>query len=245
MMRLPLLTVAPEVVDLFGGPDATRTLLAEMFGGYRCTVCGNPGTLDTDAPAAVVVVIHDGGTGPLAVRLAHPGCSDSGIVTVTEPPTPNGSFTIPAMAWLRPGYADPPAVVVVGPRVTARHVTAGGDMVDRLLSSLLAEGFTLLTDPLTPLAELPGGPLRVEYGPGQQIKVTDGHGGYLYDGQLPVPDGWAETIQTTGRLGVVVASGLDLFDPARDHLADLFTAIYEGMAVGAAVAVDPLSLTVQ
>ncbi len=43
----------------------------------------------------------------------------------------------------------------------------------------------------------------------------------------------------TGLIGVVVVAGIDLHDDDRDHLADLFAAIREGAAVGAAVQVDP------
>ena len=104
------------------------------------------------------------------------------------------------------------------------------------MAALLADGFTLLTEPMTllPAATVP---LDVTFGPHETVTVSDGHGGYLYRGNLPAPDGWRDAIDSSGRLAVVIASGLDLFDPSRDHLADLFTSIYEGTTVGTAVTV--------
>jgi hypothetical protein len=236
MLRLPHFIVAPEVVDLFGGEGATRSLLAEKYGQYTCAVCGRTGQLDTDTPATVVVTIYDQGMGPLVVRLAHPDCSASGVVLVLAAPTPTGQLAVPAMAWLREG--DPPSVVVVAPRVSARNIAGGGDLTDLILSGLLATGFTLLTAPDTTLDEMPGR-LHVTFTNAQRITVTNTDGTTLYDGTLPVPDGWAELVQHTGLLGVVVVRGLDLLDPDRHHIDDLHAAIARGAAVGVAVRVDP------
>jgi hypothetical protein len=237
LLKLPLFIVAPEIVELFGGEGATRTLLAEQFSTYACVVCGRPGQLDTDHPASVVVTIYDAGTGPLGVRLAHPGCSPSGVVIVLHAPKPTGHLTVPAVAWLRE-EGTPASVVVIAPRVRARRVVGGGDLLDVLLSGLLASGFRLLRAPDTPLPVLPG-QLSVTFGPGQRIRVIDNAGNVFYDGTLPVPDGWAELVGVTGLIGLVVVAGIDLADNDRDHLADLFAAIRDGSAVGAAIAVDP------
>jgi hypothetical protein len=236
MLRLSDFIVAPEVVDLFGGEGATRSLLAEKYGQYFCAVCGQSGQLDTDTPATVLVAIYDQGMGPMVVRLAHPDCSASGVVLVLATPTPTGQLAVPAMAWLREG--DPPSVVVVAPRLSARNLAAGGDLTDVILSGLLAAGFTPLTEPDTTLTEVPAR-VHVTFTNGQRITVTTSDGTTLYDGHLPVPDGWAELVQYTGLLGVVVVRGLDLHDPDRHHIDDLHAAIARGAAVGIAVRVDP------
>jgi hypothetical protein len=236
VLRLPLFIVAPEIVDLFGGEGATRSLLAEQFSTYQCVVCGKPGQLDTDHPASVVVTLYDKGTGPLGVRLAHAGCSTSGVVIVLHTPKTTGHMTVPAVAWLREG--TPASVVVIAPRVRAKRVVGAGDLLDVFLSGLLASGFRLLRAPDTPLPVLPGR-LSVSFGPGQRIRVIDEAGNMFYDGTLPVPDGWAELVQVTGLIGLVVVAGIDLGDHDRDHLADLFAAIRDGGAVGAAITVDP------
>ncbi|MFC0530239.1 hypothetical protein [Phytohabitans kaempferiae] len=238
MLRLSHFIVAPEVVDLFGGEGGTVSLLAEKYGRqYRCAVCRQSGQLDTDTPATVLVAIYDQGMGPVVPRLAHPGCSASGMVLVLTTPTPIGQLIVPAMAWLREG--DPPSVVVVAPRVSARNVAGGGeDLTDVILSGLLGSGFTPLTEPDTPLPVVPGR-LHVTFATGQRITVATSDGTILYDGALPLPDGWSELIQYTGLLGVVVVRGLDLLDPDRHHLDDLHAAIARGAAVGIAVHVDP------
>ncbi|MGI5151455.1 hypothetical protein ACQEVC_34665 [Plantactinospora sp. CA-294935] len=236
MLRLPHFIVAPEVVELFGGEGAARSLLAETYSAYPCAVCGKTGQLDTDTPATVLVTIYDQGMGPLVVRLAHPDCSKSGVVLVLHAPTPTGQLSLPAMAWLRQG--EPPSVVVVAPRVSARNIANGGDLTDVILSGLLNTGFTLLAEPNTTLDAAPGR-VHVTFGTGQRITITTSDGTTLYDGSLPVPDGWTELAQYTGLLGVVVVRGLDLLDPDRDHHADLHAAIARGAAVGIAVQVDP------
>jgi hypothetical protein len=236
VLRLPLFIVAPEIVDLFGGEGATRTLLAELFCTYQCVVCGNPGRLDTDHPACVAVTIHDAGTGPLGIDLAHLGCSSSGVFIVRHPPAGTGDMTVPALAWLREGV--PASVVVIAPRVPARQVTGSGDLLDVLLSGLLAAGFELLAAPDTPLPVL-SGYLHVRFGPAHRIRVVDQAGNAFYDATLPVPDGWAELVQVTGLIGLVLVAGIDLADNQRDHLADLYAAIRDGSAVGAAITVDP------
>jgi hypothetical protein len=237
-MRLPLFIVAPTIVDFFEGEGPTRSLLAELHTSYRCTVCGLRGQLDTDTPATVIVEFYGELGGPMVVRLAHPRCSESGVVLVPQAPVPTGQMIVPAMAWLRSYRAEPPSVVVVAPRVRARRITAGGDVTDMILSGLLAAGFTLLTDPNGPLPVVPGA-LHVEFGNDQRITITNTAGNTLYDGNLPMPDGWAELIPATGLLGVVVVSGLDLLDHDCDHLADLFAAIGNGAAIGIAIEVDP------
>lgn len=235
-LRLPLFIVAPEIVDLFGGEGATRSMLAEQFTTYACAVCGGVGQLDTDHPTTVLVTIHDAGTGPLGVRLAHPGCSRSGVVIVVHAPRSAGYLRVPATAWLREA-GTPASVVVIAPRVRARRIAGNGDAMDLFASGLLAHGFRLLTAPDTDLPEVPGR-LWVQLGPGQRIQVLDAAGNAFYDGTLPVPDAWAELAELTGLIGLVVVSGIDLEDPDRDHLTDLFAAIHDGAAVGAAVPVD-------
>jgi hypothetical protein len=199
-------------------------------------VCEKPGQLDTDHPATVVVIIYDAGMGPLRVRLAHPTCSRSGVVIVLHAPKATGHMKLPAMAWLRDG--KPASVVVIAPRVRARRLAGGNDLLDVFASGLLASGFQLLTSPDMTLPVL-SGRLYVQFGPGQHIQIADDAGNAYYDGTLPVPDGWAELAQVTGLIGIIVVAGIDLHDNDRDHIADLYAAIRDGAAVGAAVQVDP------
>ncbi len=233
-MRLPLYIVAPEIVDLFGGEGGTSTLLSELFTAYDCVVCDKTVQLDTDHPATVVVIIHDGGAGPLWIRLAHPACSPSRVAIVPHAPDATGYMRVPAMAWLREG--NPAAVLVIAPRVRARRLAGGNDLLDMLISGLLASGFALLTSPDMPLPVL-AGRLLVKFGPGQRIRVVDEAGNAFYDGSVPVLDGWAELAELTGLLGIVVVAGIDLEDTDRDRLAALFAAIRDGIAVGAAVGI--------
>ena len=229
-------TVAPDVVEFFGGESATHSLLVEKYCQAPCGVCGRPVRFDTDTPANVVVSIHDQGMGPIEIDLAHPHCSSSGVQPVPTAPARTGHLLVPAMTWLRHG--DPAAVLVIAPRWPVRTAFGERDLADGFVTGLPAAGLTRLTAPHDPLDVIPGW-VHVTYTSGHRITVSTGKGRTLYDGALPVLDGWAELIQVTEVLGVVVAAGLDLHDPDRHPIDDLHAAIARGDVSGFAVRADP------
>jgi hypothetical protein len=183
----------------------------------------------------VLLLLHEGGAANPVLRLAHGGCSESGVQVMDDAMRVDLGAIWPAKAWLRPHPAQPRAVVLIGPRATAMRVTAGGEVIDRLCSMLLGMGFGLLTDLETPLPHSEG--LAVRLGPGNQhghqLAVLDTDDIIIWDGALEMPDGWTDAARAAGRVGVVFTSGLDLPNPHRDHLADLTTAIRAGSVVGA------------
>lgn len=230
-MTTTQLLVAPEVADLLGSDDAVGKVVDAASLGYQCTTCGQPGRLTPDEPASVVVIVHGGHPAASVLRLAHARCSGSGIRTVGDPMRVDLGEIWPGTAWLRPDPDDPAAVLLIGPRVAALRVTAGGEIRDGLSSALLGMGFALMTDLDTRLPDVDG--LAVRLGPGGRVAVFDGEDMCLWDGSLTLPAGWAEAAGRAGRVGVVLASGLNLSDPGRDQVADLRAAIGAGAVVGA------------
>jgi hypothetical protein len=168
------------------------------------------GRLDPDHPAAVVVTLYDNGTGPLVVRLAPLPLQRRARAHSHREPDRAGDGL--ATRWRRTAIRHSHR-----PRVHAACIAAGGDLLDVLLSALLAIGFRLLTAPHSPLPVLPGR-LHVRFAIGRRLRVTDAAGNTLYDGTLPIRDGWAELATVTGLIGIVVC-GLDLHDHDRDHFA--------------------------
>jgi hypothetical protein len=236
--------ISARVAELLGPAlvaDLTTSLTDGRPGAYRCTTCGEPGTATPASPAAVLVLTDPTGRGPAVVRYAHAGCSASRVVaTDTYTAAPDAAaLLLPARAWLRPG-ADPAAVLLVGPRVRPVRTTDGGELQDRLLAGLLGRGFTLLTDPDQTLPAVSG--LSALLGPRGRVVVTDPAGDTFYDGTLNTPAGseWNRHARDAGRLGVVVAAGMDLHDPGRDHEADLHHAIGTGRAVAATIPASTL-----
>ncbi len=124
---------------------------------------------------------------------------------------------VPGKAWLRPHPDTPRAVLLLGPRLTAMRVTEGGETIDQLSAGLLGHGFGLLTNPDAPMRNVDG--LTIRLGAGGRLVVRNGRDALLWD---------------AGRVGVVVAAGLNLYDPGRDHLFDLFAAIGDGAVVAGA-----------
>ncbi len=105
------------------------------------------------------------------------------------------------------------------------------------MSELLGGGFHLLTDPDAPIPDVDG--VAVRLGPDDQVAVVDGDDWPLIDAPVVLPPGWIEAATASGRVAVIVASGLNLLDPERHHLGDLFTAIRKGNAVAATAELLP------
>jgi hypothetical protein len=229
--------LAPDVAARLGD-DPYPMLAATLRGGYRCTVCGHLADATPASPAAVLLLHTAWGDGPTLIRFAHPTCSPSGARTVTWAAEADPVIVTPATAVLRPAGDDPAALVLIGPTTTTVAPCAGGDTQNRYLSHLLGTGFDLFTDPAASLPVLDG--LAATFTTDGTLSVRDETGASLYDGELPRPAAFDDTVRRTGRLGVVVAYGLRLRNPDRDHVADLCEAMDAGLAVGAAVYLDPI-----
>ncbi|MEV6932739.1 hypothetical protein AB0M46_50745 [Dactylosporangium sp. NPDC051485] len=230
-MRQLVLNIAPEVAELLGSEDAILAAFDAAELGFVCTACGQPGTLTATDRASVVAYLPDHGRGAPVVRYAHEHCQASELLTVDTPVGDDPGSVWPAQAWLRPDDDDPAAVVLIGPRLAALRVTDGGETIDRITAGLLGVGFELLDGLDGPMPNVEG--LAVRLGLGDRVSVVDGDDCPLWDGPLVLPPGWTEAATTTGRVGVVVASGLNLLDVERDHLADLHDATGRGAAVAA------------
>lgn len=231
--NLPLLDIAPAVVSLLDSEQAIIRLYRTAEAGYVCTVCDTPARLTDTAPAAVLVLAYP--DGPHVVRLAHAGCSGSGIVAMTDDPQDNPAVVFPAMAWLRPADTTPAAVVVIAPRVYGMRVAANGDTTDTLTANLLGYGFGLLGHPEAPMPDLDA--VTAYLGADGTLTLTDNGDEVLWSGVLDLPDAWTDRARSDARIGVVFAAGLDL-DGDGDRLAELFTAIGDGRAVAARVELD-------
>ncbi|GIE99493.1 hypothetical protein [Paractinoplanes rishiriensis] len=231
--NLALLDIAPAVAALLGCEQAITHLYRTAETGYVCTVCGEPANLTDTAPAAVVVLAYP--DGPHVVRLAHAGCSDSGIIAMTDDPTDNPAVLFPAMAWLRPADTTPAPVVVIAPRIYGMRVAANGDTTDTLTANLLGYGFDLLSHPEAPMPDLDAATAYL--GADATLTLTDVADEVLWSGVLDLPDAWTNRARADRRIGVIFAAGLAL-DGDGDRLADLFTAIGDGRAVAACVELD-------
>jgi len=235
-----MLNIAPDVARLLGSEDAIGKVFHTAESGYCCPVCGDSGRLTEDESASVLLVLR-GPTATPVVRLAHGCCADSAVLVSAEPLTTDTGMDVPGKAWLRPHPDTPRAVLLLGPRLTAVRVTEGGETIDQLSAGLLGHGFGLLTNPDAPMRDVDGLTIRLDRG--GRLLVYDARDACLWDGALVLPPGWGDAARTAGRVGVVVAAGLNLYDPDRDHLYDLFAAIGDGAVVAGAgrLLTEPLS----
>jgi hypothetical protein len=219
-----MLEIDPDVHDVLRTTDGFDKVVRMAERGYECCVCGTRGTLSDTEMACVLALVHDCGAEPV-VRLAHHSCSGSGILVVDDPMRIDLGAIWPGNAWLRPQPDTPDAVVLIGPRTPAAR-PAGERVVDRLSATLLGVGFTLLTTPDESLPYVEG--LAVRLDPDGYAAVLDHDDITVWEGALVLPPGWAGAACESGRVGVVLAAGLNLHEPDRDHLADLFTVIGDG-----------------
>ena len=235
-MTALVMNIAPEVAEILGSEDVILAAFDTAEVGFLCTACGQPGKLTPTDRASVVVYRPERGNGAPIVRYAHEHCEASEVIETDAPQLVDPGSVWPAKAWLRP-HGDPRAVVLVGPRMLALRLTDGGETINRITAELLGCGFDLLTDTDASMRPVDG--LAVRLGPGDRVAVVDGDDCPLWDGPLSLPPGWQEAASTSGRVGVVVASGLNLLDVERDHLADLSTVMRDGAAVAASAELLP------
>ena len=197
------LTVADDVAALVGAEDL-RQLAAGVgpTGVSECVTCR--AGIDADAAASVVAVT----VGPLVTvaRLAHRGCSPSGVV---ELPVDELGLTPEQLAALVAGdVSDATARALLLP-----HAAGGrpcllvelhgglatpadeGERVDLVVSGLLRRGLHLHArlGHLPPAA--PG--WRVDLGTGT-ARIGQPDGGALYEGTLSLPSAWADGVAGLG-----------------------------------------------
>jgi hypothetical protein len=234
------LIIAPDVIRELGGQAAAHAMFADSEGPFHCAVCGYPGEFGKDRPASVVVVVvGDGGQQVREVKLAHPHCSPSKIRMVRAVPGTNRFSALPGAAWLRPADTDPAAVLVIGRNAPESSGDANARLVAPFISRLVDHGFAMLSDPDTPLPHVHG--LTAWHTPGR-LAIYDRYGESVWDGRLPSSHAWTYAAVRSRRLGVVVASGVQL--AGTDQARSLYGAITGGRAAGAAIPVaNPTPMT--
>jgi hypothetical protein len=225
------LLIAPEVVAALGGPAQTRATLGRVRAGtFRCTECRQEGRY-ADEPAAVVVRMLDREVGdpvPI-VNFAHPGCCGSRVEPVAVG-TRLGRPTIDATGWIDSDRTRPRAVLLLATQITETSRTPPpGYTVELLLAGLRGVGFATVADLATPLPVLSG--LHVSATGGRLLVKVDGQD--LYDGPPLNSSDWTQEAAAEGAVRVLFATGIDVTDPDRDVLAELFTALGKGLVVGA------------
>lgn len=228
------------VLRELGGDAPVRSILAEVSPAYRCPMCGNIGRLDRGDPASVVVLVSGDATDPIGggetgartVRLAHPGCSDSAIREAPAGRSAGNRPALPGAAWLRPADTDPAAVLVLATPVSAVQAT-DADATLPFPSTLLAHGFTVLSDSDAALSDAPG--VTAQYTAGC-LTVRNRFGIVAWEGSLNASQSWIFAALRARTIGLILAAGLRLDEAVRPAgWQELDEVIAGGHAIGAAV----------
>ena len=181
------------------GPEMAAEVLGLSLAGARCGIC--QAAIAADGPATVVALRSP--TGARAV-FAHPTCSPSRLheVDTVSMPAPGDEETM----WLTPFLASQGATVM--PALVAEVATRMfrvpgpgevGDAVDLIVTTLLGQGFALITRLRQPVRPLPGWTATVT-GDGNHahMTITTSAGGLFYEGPAQLPAGWVDAAQATG-----------------------------------------------
>jgi len=225
------LIFASEVLRELGGHAAADAMFADVSGPFRCIVCGGLGRVGSENPASVVVtVVRDGGDQSRDVQLAHASCSESKIRVVRPIMSTSRYAALPGAAWLRPADTDPAAVLVIARHMPELTLADDPNSTGTFLSRLIDHGFAMLGDPDTPLPHVAG--LTAWHTAGR-LAIHDRYGEVIWDGRLPSSHAWTYAALRARRLGVVVATGVQLTEPGQAR--GLYTAITSGRAAGAAI----------
>jgi len=225
------------------GPDGVRRIMDDfpsLTGGY-CPVCKL--ALPAEGPANVLLVCSPT---TMQAAFAHPRCTDSTIIDVSEDTmtaaTPDEDRMDVSALMLEHAGTLLPVLVAELPmhRAYAAQGPAGhiGELTNAVVSGLMSWGFDLVMR----LRQAPRATLDVTAtirpGAGAAVQLdipalAAGQTGYFYSGTAHPPQGWAEA---TGRYGwcVLYAGGVGLGPEGTeaDALKALRAAAGRGKLVG-------------
>lgn len=180
------LLVSAGVRELLSDADLER-LAAMAASGYRCSSCGQRGTL-SDGPASVLVTLQDGpgGTGRIAVAgLAHGRCCPSQVIDrpgILQVPAEVG---MTAKAAVLPNASGRRALLITELSAPPVAMAGPGERHDLATGVLLSLGLHLLSTPWKPAP--PAGGWAVRLPTEAAAVVTDPEGGCYYEGGLGQP----------------------------------------------------------
>jgi hypothetical protein len=234
------LLVAPDVAQLLTAQDLETLRRSAAAGGYRCVACGAGGDLRA-GPAAVVVRLGPApGTGPggpqaAHVRLAHPGCAPSAVITTATPPLVPADTTMIGTAAVIPHPNGPRALLITELSVHLSSVISAGERGDPALDVLLEGGLHLLPRLGDRAPPSPGWALQL---PSRwQAAVLDPAGGAHYDGELEQPRAWRQLVRRQ-RAAELLTGVIGLRSPAtspQEALALLAEAAHGGRLAGGTI----------
>jgi len=227
------LRVADDVARLLGAEYVAKLRRGPAPARARCVICQVAEDLATTTMTVLVAPSVDNAR----VMFAHPRCAPSGLLPPGPGPLAGQLRTRTAIYGLALTVDGGPPVWVVETDIAVHRDTAGGEVVDELLATLLGLGFALvpvLDGPvLAGLPVLTGWTARLTGG-GHDLLVADGGGEAIYDGGIgDVPAGWLGALVTGRRLALLATSMTGL--AAADPVAGLVQAARDGRLAGGLV----------
>jgi hypothetical protein len=231
------LRVSERVTAVLGQGYVARLRRGSAPGWVRCAVCAAEEELDAGQAMAVLVEPAPDG---LRVMFAHAFCSPSRVLPTRPDPFAGQLWRRPAITGHALTVPGAPPALAVETDIVIHTATAGGELVDTLLATLLGRGLALvpaLDGPtLTGLPTLPGWMAWPTHA-GQAIQVRADDGDPVYGGTLDtVPAGWLGTLAARRRLALLVASRAGLAPTTTDPARLVAAAARDGRLVGGLVA---------
>jgi hypothetical protein len=227
----PSLEIAPEVARALGAATVMRLRADATLDEYVCCICDDAGSAQPPGSASVIAAKYTSGI--TYVRLAHPDCSPSAVLTLLGDLRLR-HHRLRGACWLRPrdtGTVD--AVLLISNDVRAWPRRLARLAVDHNTRALVQAGFTPLHD-LNDDPPLAAGLTAVvnQGDTSGRASIHISHPeGIVFDGNLDAPEGWHDAAHASGRLVVITATPLATSTPAA-----VAVAVHAGRVIAATAA---------
>jgi hypothetical protein len=228
----PSLEIAPEVTRALGAATVMRLRVDATLNEYVCCICDDAATAHPPGSASVIAAKYTSGL--TYVRLAHPDCSPSTVLTVLGELRLR-RHRLRGACWLRSrptGTSD--AVLLISNDVRAWPRRLARQAVDHNTRALVGIGFTPLHDLDDDPPPLAAGVTAAVNHADDRVNIHLTHpDGVVFEGDLHAPEGWHDAVLVGGRLVVITATPLTTSTPAA-----IAEAVHAGRVIAATVALN-------
>jgi hypothetical protein len=210
--------VAPEVAALVGDQELRLLARQAAAGPFECVACGREGTAGKAATAAVAIRARRAtrGTGSASppgreltlLRLAHTSCLRSQVIDSDEVLEP-GDAAVNVSTAVLAGQGVPQPFLLLDFVSGISAAPAGPDgRSDMLISMLLEEGMTLVSDLQAPLPHAPR--LSVMIRRGKLSVQCQGRKPLVEEMKVIKAPGWRRAVKAQGEVTVLAGTALGL-----------------------------------
>jgi hypothetical protein len=211
-----LFDVAPDVAALVGDQELRLLARQAAAGPFECAACGREGTAAKGTAAAVAVRARrtarsdTSGSSPkeeelTLLRLAHAACLRSQVIDSNQVLEPGGAAVNVSTGML--AHYGVPRPLLLLDFVSGISAPAGPDgRSDLLITTLLEDGMTLVSDIQSPLPHAPRFSVRIRHG---KLSVQcQGRKPLVEEMKVIKAPGWRKAVKDHGEVTILAGTAL-------------------------------------